>query len=206
MMGSQTEGETSKAQAPAASVLTVQSTTANAGSTVNVNVNVVAQGNETQYGFVLNFDPNVLSFTGTSAAGTTTATSASCNLIATPGEIVCLVSGFKNNLKGTSEMFGEISSGEQILISPQFVLAEGTKAGTESKVSITDASASNEAAQPLVMKANSGMVNVLKTKPVKRDKRFRSAGERSVSNVFVFERVKWTNQYRDDKLFRIFSL
>jgi hypothetical protein len=102
-------------------------------------------------------------------------------------------------------MFGEIGSGEQILISPQFVLAAGTKAGTESKVSITDASASNEAAQPLVMKATPGTINVLKTKPVRRDKRLRSAGERNISNVFVFERFKWMNQNEDDRRFRIFS-
>jgi hypothetical protein len=171
MMGSQTEGETNKAPAPDASVLTVQSTTANAGSTINLNVNVTAQGNETQYGFALNFDPSVLSFTGTSAAGTTGAASASCNLTATEGEIFCAISGFKGNLSGTSEIFGEIGSGEQILISPQFVLAAGTKAGTESKVSITDASASNDAAQPLVITAASGVVNVLKTKPFKGGKR-----------------------------------
>jgi hypothetical protein len=116
-------------------------------------------------------------------------------------EIFCAVSGFARNLSGTSEMFGEIGSGEQILISPQFVLAAGTRAGTMTSVSIKDASASNEAAQPLVMKATSSTVNVQRTKPIKRDKRVKIAGERDISNVFMFERFKWTNRNEDNRLF-----
>jgi hypothetical protein len=142
--GSQTEAaQANKTAAHIASVLAVESTTADIGGTVNVNVRVTPQGNETQYGFVLNFDPSALSFTGTNGAGTTGETSASCNLTAMPGEIFCAVTGFKDNLSGTSDMFGEIGSGEQILISPQFVLTAESAAGMVTTLSITEASASN---------------------------------------------------------------
>jgi hypothetical protein len=183
-----------------ASVLTIESTTAKAGSTVDVNVRVTPQGNETQYGFVLNFDPLVLSFTETNGTGNTGATSASCNLTATAGEIFCAVSGFTGNQSGTNEMFGEIDSGEQILISPQFVLA-AESAGIVTTLSITDASASNEAAQPLVVKATAGTVTGSRTKPVKESKPVKNASERDISGVNMFEPFKLISRNKDIYLF-----
>jgi hypothetical protein len=167
MARSQTEAEASKAQSAAESVLTVESTSANAGSTINVDIRVKSKGNETQFGFVLNFDPNVLSFTGNSGTGTTGATSAWCNLTATPGEIFCAVNDFISNQSGTNPKFGEIGPGNKILVSPQFVVAASASAGTQTTLSITDASAADEATQPLVMKAEAGTVDILGTKPVK---------------------------------------
>jgi hypothetical protein len=160
MAGKETDNEeTSQAQSPAASVLSVQSRTATAGSTINVNVNVTAQGNETQYGFVLNFNPALLTFTGNAGAGTTGATSASCNLTATAGQIFCAVTGFPNNLAGTNPAFTEIATGLNTLISPQFVVAN-TAGGMVANVTITDASAANEAAQPQVVTTAPGTVTI----------------------------------------------
>jgi hypothetical protein len=167
MARSEANDQTEKAMAPAASVLTVESTLANAGSTISINVRVTPQGNETQYGFALNFDPALLSFTGTSGTGTTGATSASCNLTATPGQIFCAISGFPGNLAGTNPAFGEISpTPNQILISPSFVLTANLAAGSVIPASITEASASNDAAQPQVVTANSGTVTVNSSTPV----------------------------------------
>jgi hypothetical protein len=116
-------------------------------------------------------------------------------------EIFCAISGFKDNLKDTSEVSGEIDSGEQILISPQFVLAAGSAAGLQTTVIITEASASNEAAQPLVMKVTPGKINVLRTNQVKGNKRVKIANGRDISGVTMFERFKWMSRNKDNFLF-----
>jgi hypothetical protein len=64
-----------------------------------------------------------------------------------------------------------------------------------------DASASNEAAQPLMMKAASGTIKILKTKPIKRDKRVKAAVGRDIDVVIKFEPLKLINQNKNNRLF-----
>jgi hypothetical protein len=186
--------ELNKPNESVVSTLAVESTLANAGSTISVNVRVTPQGNETQYGFVLNFDPMVLSFTGTNGTGNTGASSASCNLTATPGEIFCAVTGFTKNLSGTNEMFGEISvMPEQILISPSFELAANTSAGEVTTLRITEASASNELAQGLAVTSADGTVTTRGRKRAPKDKRVKIATVRGQGNILIWMDGTHTN-------------
>jgi hypothetical protein len=91
--------------------------------------------------------------------GTTGATSASCNLTATAGQIFCAVTGFPNNL---ADRILHLQKSLRIKHADITAVCGGKYSGRNvAEVSITDASAANEAAQPQVVAvAAPGLVTI----------------------------------------------
>jgi hypothetical protein len=157
--GTVTTSSTTPAAVP---VLDVDEETAGAGTSVFVDVRVSPVGNETQFGFDLDYDATLLTYTGF-AQGNTGATASLCNLTATVGRIRCSAGGFTGNLAGTSQAIGEISpTPNQILIRPIFTIAAGALQGTVTPLIITTPnSATNEQSNEITPIALPGSVTVL---------------------------------------------
>ena len=140
-----------------APTLRVESTNAAVGNPLTVNIRVNAVSNESQYGFAVLFDPNLLTFSNF-AAGDTGAGNFSCNTTAIAGRIRCDVGNFPNNQRGTDNRIKEITAGNnQILIKLSFTTAA---ANTKSTINLIDASISDENANSITPKTSRGIVTI----------------------------------------------
>ncbi len=139
-------------------VLRVESINARAGHTLTVNVRVNAVNNESQYGFAVLFDPNVLTFSSF-AAGDTGAGKFSCNTTAIAGRIRCDIGNFPNNRPGTDNRINEISAGKnQKLIKISFTTV--ATADTTTMLRLSDASIADENANSIIPMMNGGIVTI----------------------------------------------
>jgi hypothetical protein len=138
----------------------VENASARAGQTVTVNIRVNAVGNESEYGFILDYDSSVLS-NPVVGAGTARASVRSCK-IATVGQVNCSVGGFANNLAGSSESgIGESAAGNnQLLITVTFTIAANAQPGTTS-LALSQVNASSDAPQLFTPTATGGTVTIL---------------------------------------------
>jgi len=140
--------------------LRVESTSGSAGSQVTVNIRVDSVGNEAEYGFILNYDPNVLSMP-VILAGDAGASVRSCN-IGTAGQINCSVGGFPNNQAGSSDGgIGEIAPGDNvILIRVTFTIAATAQPG-RTPLTLSNVNASSDAPMLFFPTAVNGTVTIL---------------------------------------------
>jgi len=138
----------------------VESASGSAGQMVTVNIRVNAVGNESEYGFIINYDTSVLS-NPVIGAGNAGASVRSCN-IATAGTINCSVGGFPNNQMGSSDAgIGEIAAGNnQILITVTFTIAANATPGT-TPLTLSNVNASSDAPQLFTPTATNGTVTIL---------------------------------------------
>ena len=125
----------------------VESASASVGQMVTVNIRVDAQGDEAEYGFILNYDQTKLS-KPVIGAGTAGASARSCNT-ATAGQINCSVGGYPTNNPTSSDTgIGEIASGtNQILITVTFIVGANAQSGTETPLTLSQVNASSDAPQ-----------------------------------------------------------
>jgi hypothetical protein len=139
--------------------LRVESTSGSAGSQVTVNIRVDSVGNEAEFGFILNFDPNVLSMP-VILAGDAGASVRSCN-IATAGQINCSVGGFPNDQAGSSDGgIGEIAPGDNvILIRVTFTISPTAQPGT-TPLTLSNVNASSDAPVLFFPTAVNGTVTI----------------------------------------------
>ena len=139
----------------------IQSTSASAGQMVTVNVRVDSAGNESEYGFIINYDASVLSnpVIGTGNAG---ASVRSCNT-ETAGQINCSVGGFPNDNSMSSDSgIGEIGAGnDQILITVTFTVAANAPAGATPPLTLSNVNTSSDAPQMFMPTATNGTVTIL---------------------------------------------
>jgi uncharacterized repeat protein (TIGR01451 family) len=151
----------------------VESATASAGQTVTVNIRVVSSGDESEYGFILDYDSNVLS-NPVIGAGNTGASVRSCNT-SVAGQINCSIGGFvANNANSVDSGIGEIAMGaNQILISVTFTIATNAQAGN-TPLALSNVNASNDAPQLLTPAATGGAITRL---AVRQRYRVRKAGD-----------------------------
>lgn len=142
----------------------VESTTASAGQMVTVNILVDAVGDEAEYGFILNYDTNVLS-NPVIREGKTGASVRSCNTTTKPGQISCSVGGFAgNNTKSTDSGIGEIGAGNnQILMTVTFTVAAkaAADAAGDTPLKLSNVNAASDAPQLFTPGATDGMVTIL---------------------------------------------
>jgi hypothetical protein len=138
----------------------VENASVGAGQNVTVNIRVDAQGDESEYGFILTYDQTKLS-NPTVGAGTAGASVRSCN-IATIGQINCSVGGFPNNNALSSETgIGEIAVGvNQLLMTVTFTVAANAAPG-DTPLSLSNVNASSDAPQLLFPTATGGTVTIL---------------------------------------------
>jgi len=138
----------------------VENASGSAGQMVTVNIGVNAVGNEAEYGFIINYDTNVLS-NPVVGAGTAGVSVRSCN-IATVGQINCSVGGVPNNQVGSADGgIGELAAGNnQLLITVQFTIAANAPPGT-TPLTLSNVNASSDAAQLFTPTARNGTVTIL---------------------------------------------
>jgi len=123
--------------------LRLENATDGGGQTVTVNLVVDAVGDESEYGFSLNYERSVLS-SPVIATGNAGAKVCSCNT-ATAEVINCSVGGFPND-ENTSGI-GEITAGNnQILITVKFTIAAGAHLGTTTPITLSNVNAANDEA------------------------------------------------------------
>ncbi len=137
----------------------VESVSTSAGQQIVVNIRADTIGDESAYGFRLNFNSSLLTLTGRMAG--IPGSSQLCNDTVS-GQITCSVSGFPANQPGSSTPdIGEIPAGNnQILSKLTFTVAANAPAGAI-PLTLSAANASNDAAQNLTpITATSGTVNV----------------------------------------------
>jgi hypothetical protein len=140
-------------------VMKVQNASGTAGTAVTVNILVDANGDESAYGFTLNYDATKLSFVTTTLSGASGG-SRLCNG-AVAGQVSCSVNNFPDDKAGSSsDQIGEIAEGaNRILIKVTFNILAGTPAGT-TPLTLTNVSASNDAAQALQISSQNGTLTI----------------------------------------------
>jgi len=138
----------------------VESTTASVGQMLTVNIRVDAQGDEAEYGFILNYDQTKLS-NPVIKAGAAGASVRSCNTT-TAGQINCSVGGFSmNNPSSSNTGIGEIRGGNnQILIKVTFTTAANAQSGT-TPLTLSQVNASSDAPQLFTPTATNIIVTIL---------------------------------------------
>lgn len=143
---------------PFITAMRVESTNSRVGDSVTVNIRVNAVSNESQYGFAVMFDPNMLTFNNF-AAGDTGAERFSCNKTAIAGRIRCDVGNFPNNRPGTDNRINEIAAGKnQILIKLNFTTTATAK--TVTTLNLADASISDENANSITPTTSRGIITI----------------------------------------------
>lgn len=166
--------------------LRVESTSSSAGQQVTVNIRVDAVGDESEYGFAVNYNPSILT-NPTTQLGNAGALFRSCSVNPT-GRLNCSVGTFpNNNPMSSSPDIGEIGAGNnQILITVTFTVAANAPAGA-TPVTLTNVNASNDAAQSLAIGAADGQVNILGPTAAKvtAGGRVITAAGRGISGVLV---------------------
>ncbi|MDQ3132915.1 MAG: carboxypeptidase regulatory-like domain-containing protein [Acidobacteriota bacterium] len=165
----------------------VESVTSSAGQTVVVNILVDALGDESGYGFQLNFNQMIL--TNPSVMIGTAGGSRFCNTTTVAGQITCSVNNFPNNNPTSStDQIGEIAAGNnQLLVKVTFTVATGASAGVV-PVTISNVNASNDAAQNLTpITATSGTVTIAgpTAASVSAGGRVTTAGGRGIRNAQI---------------------
>jgi len=138
----------------------VENASGSAGQTVTANIRFNAVGNESEYGFIINYDSTILSnpVVGVGTAGTSVR---SCN-IAEVGQVNCSVGGFPNNNAMSSDSgIGEIAAGNnQLLITVTFTIAANAQPGSM-PLTLSNVNASSDAPQLFFPTATNGMVTIL---------------------------------------------
>ena len=140
--------------------LRVESTSSSAGRTATVNIRVDAVGDESNYGFILNYNTNVLS-NPVVGAGNAGAAIRDCQAVTMPGQLNCGIEGFPNNAAGSSDPgITEIMAGDnQILITVTFNVAANAPSGA-TPLTFSNVNASNDAAQPVNVSSTNGTVTI----------------------------------------------
>ncbi len=133
---------------------------ATAGQQIVVNIRADALGDETAYGFTLNYSPAVFLTAPTTAIGTAGG-SRLCNTTIA-GQVSCSVNNFPNDQPGSStDQIGEILPGNnQLLLRITFTVRTDAPGGT-TPLTILNVNTSNDAAQSLTVTAQSGSVTVI---------------------------------------------
>ena len=138
------EDQSSELAAMAGRALRVENAAGSRASQVTVNIRVDSTGDEAEYGFTLNYDPNVLGnpVVGTSDVG---ASVRSC-AIAPAGSFNCSIGGFPNNAAGSADPgIGEIAAvNNQILLRVTFTVAANAAFG-DTNLTLSNANASTDA-------------------------------------------------------------
>ncbi len=136
----------------------VENLSAIRGQTVTVNILVDALGDESAYGFNLNYSSAAL--TATSAQIGTAGGSRLCNLTVA-GQIRCSINNFSDDLPGSdTDQIGEIHVGNnQLLLKVNFTVAANAPGGTSS-LTLSNVNASNDAAQLLTISGQDGTLTV----------------------------------------------
>jgi hypothetical protein len=137
----------------------VESTSAASPSTVTVNIRVDANGDESEYAFIVNYQaPLSNPVVGNGTAGSLLR---DCN-IATAGQVNCSVGGFPtNNPASGNAGIGEIGAGtNQLLITITFNVAAGATPGSTTPLSLTNVNASNDAAALVSITGMGGLVSI----------------------------------------------
>lgn len=139
-------------------VLRIEDAAGTTAQQVVVNIRADAVGDESAYGFTVNYDAAKLRVP-TTAIGTAGG-SRFCNT-ATPGRIVCSVNNFpENNPASSTDQIGEIANAnDQLLLRITFTIAAHAQAGPTS-VTLSGVNASNDAAVNLTITSHNGVVNI----------------------------------------------
>jgi DNA/RNA endonuclease G (NUC1) len=151
--------------------LSVESTTANPGGSVTVNIRVDAAGDESEYAFILNYQsPLSNPVVGNGTAGSLIR---DCN-VGVAGQVNCSVGGFSNNNPtSVNTGIGEIGAGNnQILITVTFAVAANATAGNAPLI-LSGVNASNDATELVVLASSDGAVTLAGQTIPKSRKRIR---------------------------------
>jgi hypothetical protein len=147
--------------APAAMTRTLRVENANtsANQQVTVNIRVDAVGDESEYGFAVNYNSMILSNPQV-GAGNAGAAIRDC-FVNPAGRLNCSVGAFPNNNPASSNPgIGEIGMGDnQILITVTFTVVSNAPEG-ETPLTFSNVNASNDAAQGLTIGSTNGAVTV----------------------------------------------
>jgi hypothetical protein len=143
-------------------------------------------GDESEYGFLLNYDSTKLS-NPVVGAGNAGASVRSCN-VAVLGGINCSIGGFpNNNPNSTDPGIGEINPGnDQILITVTFNVNANAGSGA-SPLTLTNVNASNDNADLVAITSVNGSVNILgpTSAQVSVGGRVTTADGRGIRNVAI---------------------
>jgi hypothetical protein len=139
-------------------VLRVENAAGTTAQQVVVNIRTDAVGDESAYGFTVNYDLTKLRVP-TTAIGTAGG-SRLCNTN-TPGQIICSVANFPNNNPASStDQIGEIAdANNQLLLRITFTVAANAASGP-TPVTLSGVNASNDAAANLAISSQNGVVNI----------------------------------------------
>ena len=165
--------------------LRVESANSSAGQTVTLNIRVDAAGDESEYGFALNYNSNILT-DPVIGAGDAGAAVRSCS-IKPAGRLNCSVGAFASSSPASSDTgIGEIAAGNnQILMTITFTVSENAPAMTM-PVTFSDVNASRDAAQLLAISSTNGAVTIAgATTTVSVSGRVVTADGRGIRNVSV---------------------
>lgn len=140
--------------------LFIQNITGSPGNIIDIEVRVDAIGDESAYGFRVNY-PNtgILNTNPTTFIGTAGG-SRLCNA-AVAGQVTCSVNNFPDDLPGSStDQIGEIPKGlNQQLLRVRFTIQAAAPNGVF-PITITNTSASNDAAQALTLTTTGGNLTI----------------------------------------------
>ncbi len=150
-------GKASKDATP--SVLRVESTKANAGQRVTVNIRIDTVGRESEYGFILDYDQANLSHP-VIGAGNAGAKARACN-VRVAGRINCSVGSFANNMPGSSSAgIAEAFPGrDNTLITVTFDVAAKASSGV-TQLTLSGVNVSDDAAELLMINSTNGSVTI----------------------------------------------
>jgi hypothetical protein len=169
----------------------VENAMGSAGQQVTINIRVDAQGDESEYGFILNYQSRVLS-NPVVGAGSAGASVRSCN-VSDAGQLKCSVGAFTNNNPSSSDSgIGEIAAGtNQILITVTFTVEAGISQG-DTHLTLSQVNASSDAPQLFMPTVTNGVVTILAPTAASAQVggRVMQANGRGVANA----RVKLTDQ------------
>jgi len=134
----------------------VESISTSAGQMVTVNILVDAAGDESEYGFILDYDSGILS-NPVIGAGNAGASIRSCNK-AVAGQVTCSVGGFAgNNPNSADSGIGEIGAKtNQVLMTVTFTVA--ANAAGDTPLTLSNVNASSDAPQLFTPTAVNGTV------------------------------------------------
>lgn len=166
----------------------VQDASGSPGNPVNVNINVDAVGDEAEYQFTVNYDPNVL-MNPVVTSGTTAPGSVSCSQPVN-GSFTCSVGNFPtNNPNSNDATIGEITAGtNQNLVVVSFTISPTATPGTVTPVTISDGSnSSNDLGITSQLEELPGQVTILGTTAggARIDGRVTTNRNRGVSRAYV---------------------
>lgn len=134
----------------------IENATGSAGQTVTVNIRVDSAGDESEYGFILNYDSGILS-NPVIGAGSAGASVRSCNA-SVAGQINCSVGGFADNNPNSADSgIGEIGAKtNQVLMTVTFTVA--ANAAGDTPLTLSNVNASSDAPQLFTPTAVNGTV------------------------------------------------